>query len=187
MQLLLFIKMQNPSPLVKIGIIALSRNIVCNRARSCSKGEGQQEAIDFPFPTDGCPRAEQWTQWDTQTMTIMFSKATRTDHLFNVRTHVWTKHPSGFENISRQENSKREQFISEMGVPYYSKCWRCGIPQFSFTSAQKHEFISYTPCCCLTYRLSLVLWKVQPIFSVKIRQKLKQACPSVERVYSKST
>lgn len=66
MQLLLFIKMQNPSPLVKIGIIALSRNIVCNRARSCSKGEGQQEAIDFPFPTDGCPRAEQWTQWDTQ-------------------------------------------------------------------------------------------------------------------------
>lgn len=113
MQLLLFIKMQNPSPLVKIGIIALSRNIVCNRARSCSKGEGQQEAIDFPFPTDGCPRAEQWTQWDTQTMTIMFSKATRTDHLFNVRTHVWTKHPSGFENISRQENSKHESSSSQ--------------------------------------------------------------------------
>lgn len=137
------------------------------------------------------PRAEHWTQWDTQTTTIMFSKATRTDHMFSVHTHTWTKYPSGFENVSRQEASKHESSSSQKWGFHFT--WR-GVAGVGFSNSvslqhRNMELISYTSasCCCLTYRLSLVLWKVQPIFSVKIRQNLKKACPSIERVYSKVT
>lgn len=38
----------------------------------------------------------------------------------------------------------------------------------------------------LTYHLSLVRWKGQPIFSAKTRQKLQKACPSVEQMPTQS-